>query len=42
MPIIEIGGEKINYLIVNRGILKRRKIILFIHRTGGSHFVWNY
>ncbi len=42
MPVSEIGGEKLNYWVGDKGIFKGRETILFIHGAGGNNFIWNY
>ena len=42
MPIVPIEKRQVSYWVGNKGLLKGREILLFIHGAGGGQFTWVY
>jgi len=42
MPVVPLGRKQINYWVGNKGFLKGRENLLFIHGAGGGLFTWGY
>ncbi len=42
MPIVSIGGRKINYWIGREGLSEKKDVILFVHGAGGGQYTWSY